>query len=102
MADRRRAKLPWTLVAASVLLASLLLYVLVAGYLPTKQKVGGLEQELRSLYRRESELQTKLNQQEQRAALRERQLAALSAERDLLVKRLDALERELAALRRGR
>ena len=100
MADRRRAKLPWTLVAASVLLAALLLYVLFAGYLPAKQKVGGLERELKALYGREAELQTKLAQQDQRYALRDRQSAALSAERDLLVKRLEALERELATLRR--
>ena len=83
------------LVAASLLFAVLLLYVLFVGYLPTKQRVLGLERELRELYVREAELQTRLQQQ----ALRERQLAALSAERDALIKRLEALERELAAAR---
>ena len=90
------------LVAASVLLVVLLLYVMFVGYLPAKHKVAGLERELRDLYKREAELQTKLSQQDQRHALRERQLAALSAEREALVKRLEDLERELASLRRRR
>lgn len=90
------------LVAASVLLAGLLLYVLFVGYLPAKQKTTGLERELKELYRREAELQTKLAQQDQRYELRDRQLTALSAERDALVKRLETLEGELAALRRRR
>ena len=102
VADRPRAKLPWMLVAASVLLVVLVLYVLFAGYLPAKQKVAGLERELRDLYRREAEMQTKLAQQDQRYALRDRQLAALQAERDALLKRLEDLERELAVLRRRR
>ncbi len=102
VADRPSARLSWMLVAASVLLVVLVLYVLFAGYLPAKQKVAGLEQELRDLYKREAELQTKLTQQDQRYALRDRQLAALQSERDALVKRLEDLERELAALRRRR
>ena len=95
MADRPGARLSWTLVAASVLFAVLLLYVMFVGYLPAKQRVTELERELKALYEREAELQTKLHQQEERLALRERQLAALSAERDALVKRLEELEREL-------
>jgi predicted nucleic acid-binding Zn-ribbon protein len=86
------------LVVASGLFAVLLLYVLFVGYLPAKQRMAGLERELRELYVREAELQTRLQQQ----ALRERQVVALSAERDALVKRLEALERELAAPRRRR
>ena len=99
VADRPRAKFPWLLVGASVLLAALLLYVLFVGYLPAKRRVAGLERELRDLYQREAELQTKLAQQDQRHALRERQLGAFSAERDALVTRLESLERELGALR---
>lgn len=87
------------LVAASVLLAALLLYVLFAAYLPAKQRATRLENELRDLYRREAELQTRLAQQEQRHALREQQIVALAAERDALVKRLEDLERELTAAR---
>jgi septal ring factor EnvC (AmiA/AmiB activator) len=90
------------LVAASVLLAALLLYVLFIGYLPATHRVTGLERELKDLYKRATELETKLAQQDQRYALREQQLAALTDERDALVKRLEDLERELAALRRRR
>jgi len=100
--DRPRARLSWTLVAASVLFAVLLLYVMFGGYLPAKQRVTDLERELKALYQREAELQTKLHQQEELDALRERQLAALSAERDALVKRLEELEHELAGARRKR
>ena len=99
MAGRPRAKFPWLLVAASVLLTVLLLYVLFVGYLPAKQRVAGLERELQALYAREAELQGRLAQVAQRYAVRDRQLAALTAERDVLVKRLEGLERELAALR---
>jgi septal ring factor EnvC (AmiA/AmiB activator) len=102
VADRSGAKLPWMLVAASVLFAVLVLYVVLVAYLPAKQRATGLERELKELYRREAELQTKLQQQEQRSALRERQLAALAAERDALLKRLGELERELAAAQKKR
>ena len=102
MADRPGARLSWTLVAASVLFAVLLLYVMFVDYLPAKQRVTDLEHELKALYEREAELQTKLHQQEELQALRERQLAALSAERDALVKRLEELERELGPVRQKR
>lgn len=102
VADRARVSTPWLLVTASVLLAALLLYVLFAGYLPARQRAARLESELRDIYRREAELQTKLAQQDQRHALREQQLMALTAERDALVKRLEDLERELSAARRRR
>jgi septal ring factor EnvC (AmiA/AmiB activator) len=100
VADGPRPKLPWLLVVASVLLAALLAYTLFAGYLPAKQRIARLERELKDLYAREAELQTKLAQGEQRHALRERQLQAVTTERDALGRRLDELERELAAARR--
>jgi len=102
VADRPGARLSWTLVAASMLFAVLLLYVMFVDYLPAKQRVTDLERELKALYEREAELQTKLHQQEELHALRERQLAALSAERDALVKRLEELERELGPVRQKR
>ena len=83
------SKLPWLLVAASMLLVALILYLLFVGYLPAKQRAAGLE----------AELQTKLAQQDQRHALRERQNAALAAERDSLMRRLEDLERQLRAAR---
>jgi len=84
---------------ASVLLAGLLAYTLFAGYLPAKQRIVKLEREMKDLYAREAELQTRLAQNEQRYGLRERQLSAVAAERDALARRLEDLERELAASR---
>ena len=97
MAEGQRSKFPWFLVVASVLLAALLAYTLFAGYLPAKQRIVKLERELKDLYAREAELQTRLSQNEQRYTLRERQLSAVAAERDAIARRLDDLERELAA-----
>jgi septal ring factor EnvC (AmiA/AmiB activator) len=102
MLDRSRPEFPWLLVAASVILAALLAYVMFAGYLPARQRVVRLESELSDLYRREADLQTRLAQQEQRHAVREQQVAALTAERDALVRRLERLKRELAAARATR
>jgi len=99
VADRPVSKLPWLLVAASMLLVALILYLLFVGYLPAKQRAAGLEAELKDLYKREAELETKLAQQDQRHALRERQNAALAAERDSLMRRLEDLERQLRAAR---
>jgi Tfp pilus assembly protein PilN len=93
--DRPSTKIPWFLVAASAVLTLLVLYVLFVGYLPSKQRIAGLEAELKDLYRREAELQTKLAQQDQRYAVRERQISALTLERDTLIRRLEELERLL-------
>jgi septal ring factor EnvC (AmiA/AmiB activator) len=97
--DTQRPRLPWLLVAASVLLALLLAYTLFGGYLPAKRRAASLERELRELYAREAELHTKVAQNDQRHALREQQLLAVSAERDALARRLEDVERELAAAR---
>jgi septal ring factor EnvC (AmiA/AmiB activator) len=97
-----RATFPWVLVVASVILAGLLAYTLFAGYLPAKQRIARLERELKDLYAREVDLQTKLAQNEQRHASRERQLSAATAERDALARRLEDLEREVAASRNRR
>jgi hypothetical protein len=97
VADRPNAKIPWFLVVASVVLLLLVLYVLFVGYLPSKQRVAGLEAELKDLYKREGELQTRIAQQDQRYALRERQINALTSERDTLIRRLEELEKLLGA-----
>jgi septal ring factor EnvC (AmiA/AmiB activator) len=102
VADRPNARIPWFLVAASVVLLLLVLYVLFVGYLPSKQRVAGLEAELKDLYKREAELQTRIAQQDQRYALRERQISALTSERDTLIRRLEELEKLLAAARNQR
>ena len=92
MADRPNARFPWLLIAASVLLVLVILYVLFVGYLPAKQRIAGLEAELKDLYRREADLQTKIAQQDQRYSVRERQI---TSERDTLIRRLEELERLL-------
>jgi septal ring factor EnvC (AmiA/AmiB activator) len=97
--DVRRARLPWAIVAGSALLAALLAYTLFGGYVPAKRRVASLERELRQLYAREAELQTKVAQNEQRQSVREQQLIAVSAERDALARRLEDLERQLAIAR---
>jgi hypothetical protein len=93
--DVSTPRLPWILVAASLVLATLLGYTLFALYVPAKQRIAGLEGELREVYTREADLDT-------RQAQRERQLNAVTAERDALARRLEQLERELAASRARR
>lgn len=102
MADRARASFPWLLVAASVLLLVIILYLFFAAYLPAKQRLARLEAELKQVYAREAQLQTMLAQQEKMQALRQQQTASVSAERDQLMRRIDTLERELAAARARR
>jgi type II secretory pathway component PulM len=99
VADRPSTRIPWFLVAASIVLVLVVLYLLFIGYLPAKQRVVSLEAELQDLYKREGELQTKIAQQDQRHALRERQISALTSERDTLIRRLEELEKLLAAVR---
>lgn len=96
--DQPRSARPWLLVVASALLVGLVLYVMFAAWLPAKHRMVRLEAELKEVYAREAALQTRLAQQE----LRERQAAALRAERDALARRIEELERELAAARSRR
>jgi septal ring factor EnvC (AmiA/AmiB activator) len=100
--DAPRARLPWLLVAASVLLALLLAYTLFGAYLPAKRRVASLERELKEVYAREAELQTKVARNEQTYGLREQQLIAVTSERDALARRMDELEKELAIARGAR
>ena len=102
MTDAPRPRLPWILVAASVLLALLLAYTLFAAYLPAKRRVASLERELKEVYAREAELQTKVARNEQTYGLREQQLIAVTSERDALARRMDELEKELAIARGAR
>ena len=88
--------------AGSALLLVLLIYTLFGGYVPAKRRAASLERELRQLYAREAELQTKVAQNEQRHVVREQQLIAISAERDALARRLEDLERQLGVARTPR
>ena len=80
----------------------MLAYTRFAGWLPAKQRMTRLEVEMKQVYAREATRQTKLAQQEQGAALREQQLSVLRTERDVLARRVEDLERELAAARARR
>lgn len=102
MADPARPRLPWLLVAASVVLLAITVYLFFGAYLPAKQRLARLEAELKQVYAREAQLQTRLAQQEKTYALREQQATALTSERDALVKRIEELERELAGRARRR
>lgn len=95
MPDVSTPRLPWLLVVASLVLAALLGYTLFALYMPAKHRVAALERELKDVYAREADLDT-------RQAQRERQLQAVTAEREALARRLEQLERELAAARARR
>jgi type II secretory pathway component PulM len=97
--DRARAAVPWFLVAASVLFAALMLYVLFAGFLPAKHRARHLEAELKALYAQEARLHEKLAQIEQYQAERQQHVESLRAERDELARRVEQLERRLGGER---
>jgi septal ring factor EnvC (AmiA/AmiB activator) len=100
VADQPRSSLPWMLVAASVLLLLITLYLFFAAYLPAKQRLARLELELKQIYAREAQLLTKLAQQDKLHALRQQQVTALSTEREALARRIEEMEKELARRRR--
>lgn len=89
--------MPWVLVAASVLLLVLVVYLLFGAYLPTKKRITHLEAELKDVYAREAQMQTRLAKDAEKGTQRDQQLAASTAERDALAKRVDELEKEIAA-----
>ena len=99
MNETTRARLPWFLVASSVLLAVILIYTLLGAYIPAKRRVTLLEKELRGLYAQEAELHTRVAQNENQQTKRDQQLIAVTRERDALARKLQELERELAAMR---
>ena len=88
------------LVAASVLLLLITLYLFFAAYLPAKQRLARLELELKQVYAREAQLQTKLAQQDKLTAMRQQQVTSVTTERDALARRLEEIEKELARRRR--
>src|ERR1051325_4716678 len=100
VADRARPQLPWMLVAASVLLLVIVLYLFFGASAPAKRQLARLDAELKQVYARETQLQTKLDQQEKTYELREQQGNAATAERDALARRIEELEKQLAARRR--
>ncbi len=96
------ARRPWLLVAAALALAVLLAYVLLGAYIPSRQRLAGLEAEIKEVYQKEADLQAQLAQSLQRIALLQQQVTALTAERDGLLQRAQALEQELTTARKRR
>lgn len=96
------ARQPWLLVAAALVLASMLAWVLFGAYIPSRQRMARLEAEILEVYQKEADLQTRFAQALQRSVLLERQITALTAEREGLLQRTRELEQELAALRKRR
>jgi hypothetical protein len=88
------------LVAASLMLLGLLLYVVFGSWVPAKQRIAQLESELKDVYAREAATQTRLAQDNPRGV--DLQLGALRAERDALARRVADLERQLDAIRSRR
>ena len=86
---------PWMLIAAALVLLIMLAYVLVGAYLPSRQRMAGLELELKDVYQKEAELQTQLAQALQKSAVLQQEVGALAAERDALLRRTRELEQEL-------
>src|SRR2546430_17738101 len=93
---------PWMLIAAALVLLSMLAYVLVGAYLPSRQRMAGLEIELKDLYQKEAELQTQLAQALQKSTMLQQQVGALAAERDALLRRTRELEQGLRKREIGR
>jgi len=93
---------PWMLIAAALVLLIMLAYVLLGAYLPSRQRMAGLEIELKDVYQKEAELQTQLAQALQKGTVLQQQVAALAAERDALLRRTRELEQELLRKRGGR
>src|SRR5260370_6492846 len=86
---------PWMLIAAALVLLIMLAYVLVGAYLPSRQRMAGLEIELKDVYQKEAELQTQLAQSLQKSTVLQQQIGALAAERDALLRPTGGLEQEL-------
>src|SRR5574337_1391875 len=91
---------PWLLIAAALVLAGVLAYVLLGAYIPSRHRMAGLEAEIKEVYQKEADLQTQLARSLQRNELLQQQLAALAAERAGLVRLTQELEQELAALKK--
>jgi type II secretory pathway component PulM len=101
VADRPRATVSWMLAASSALLLVIVLYLLFGAYLPTKKRITRLEVELKDVYAREAQLQTRAAKEAEKSKQGDQQVTALTAEREALTKKVEELEKELAAARKG-
>ena len=87
---------PWLLIIASLLLAGLALWTGVQ-WKQGLDREGKLRAELKQVYLEAEQLRAQAAQSQQRVSLLEKQVMALSAEREATTKRIEELEAELAA-----
>ncbi len=90
---------PWLLIVASLLLAAI---AVGTGYQwkQVRDQEVKLRSELKQVYLEAEQLRAQAAQSQQRASLLEKQVMALSAEREATTKRLEELEAELSKARR--
>ncbi len=94
--DYGRPRRPWLLIIASLLLAAIAAWT-GAQWKQAKDQEGKLRAELRQVYLEAEQLRAQASQSQQRVSLLEKQVMALSAEREGTTKRLEELEAELSA-----
>lgn len=96
--DHARPRRPWLLVVASILLAGLAAWTGFQ-WREARDQEAGLRAELTQVYLEAEQLRAQASQSQQRVSLLEKQVMALSAERESTIKRLEELEAELARVR---
>ena len=96
MDDDARPRRPWLLIIASLLLAVIAAWTGVQWKQARDAEVK-LRAEMKQVYLEAEQLRALAAQSQQRVSLLEKQVMALSAEREATTKRLEELEAELSA-----
>ena len=94
--DDARPRRPWLLIIASLLLAAIAAWTGVQ-WKQARDYEGKLRAEMKQVYLEAEQIRTLAAQSQQRVSLLEKQVMALSAEREATTKRLEELEAELSA-----
>lgn len=89
--EPERPRRPWALLSAALLLA-ILVVVLWTKWSESRTEARELRAELRQVYVEAESLRTQAVQAQQRVSLLEQQVRAFSAEREQILRRLEALE----------
>ncbi len=100
MDERVRPRRPWLLIIASLLLAALATWTGFQWKKGADQEMK-LRAELKQVYLEAEQLRAQAAQSQQRVSLLEKQVMALSAEREATTKRIEELEAELTRARQG-
>lgn len=94
--ERVRPRRPWLLIIASLLLAGLATWTGFQWKKGADQEMK-LKAEVKQVYLEAEQLRAQAAQSQQRVSLLEKQVMALSAEREATTKRIEELEAELSA-----